>query len=60
MGPEVGGRRTLEMVLKGGFRQISLAYLKDSSQKILGLERIDGAQEEMRAGKKCRLLVVFL
>lgn len=50
MGPEVGGWRTLEMVLKGGFRQICLAHLKDSSQKILGLERIDRAQGEMRAG----------
>lgn len=38
------------MVLKGGFRQINLAHLKDYSQEIMGLERIDRAQEEMSAG----------
>lgn len=38
------------MILKGGFRQTSLACLKVSSQKIMRLEKINGAQEEMRAG----------
>lgn len=32
MGPEVGVGRTLEMILKGGFRQISLTGVRGLSE----------------------------
>lgn len=59
MGPEVGVGRTLEMILKGGFRQISLTGVRGLSENHEIKE--GGAQEEMRSwyngqnALKCRL-----